>query len=59
MESKFGCLRGGWFSHVQELLGWNYGRMLEKVGRLFQATPDSKWGMGPGLAFDTICGVGI
>ncbi len=44
---------------LHELLGWDYGRMLEKVGRLFQATPDSKWGMGPRLAFGTICGVGI
>jgi len=29
---------------LHELLRWDYGRMLEKVGRLFQATPDSKWG---------------
>jgi len=29
----------------QELLGWNYGRIFKMVGRLFQATPNSKWGM--------------
>jgi hypothetical protein len=41
----------------QEPLGWGCGRMLEKVGGLFQAAPDSKWGMGPGLAFGmTWCG---
>jgi hypothetical protein len=43
----------------QEPLGWGCGRMLEKVGRLSQTTLDSKWGIGPGLAFGMNCGVGI
>jgi hypothetical protein len=49
----------GALTFLQELLGWDYGRMLEKVGRLFQVTPDSKWEIEPGLAFGTICGLGI
>jgi hypothetical protein len=41
---------------LQELLGWDYGRMLEKVGRHVQGTLVLQWGMGPGLAFGTFCG---
>jgi hypothetical protein len=32
---------------LHELLGWDYGRVLEKAMRLFQATPDSNWVMEP------------
>jgi hypothetical protein len=69
---RFGIERDAWWNpnlaingadgaltFLQELSGWDYGRMLEKVERLFQATPNSKWEMGPGLAFGTICGSGI
>jgi hypothetical protein len=49
---------GGSPLYPQKPLGWDCGRMLEMVGRLSQATPDSKWGMGLGLAFGTT-GVGI
>jgi hypothetical protein len=53
------CEANGALTFIQELSGWDYERMLEKVGRLFQVTPYSKWEMEPRLAFGTICGLGI
>jgi hypothetical protein len=46
-------------SFPRVLSGWVCGRILEKVWRLFQATPDSKWEMEPELAFGMICKSGI
>jgi hypothetical protein len=44
---------------LQEPLGWGCGRILENVGSLSQALLDLWWGMGLGLNFGMIFGVGI
>jgi hypothetical protein len=43
---------------LQEPLGWGCERTLEKVGRHSQAFLELWWGMGLGLDFGIIYGVG-
>jgi len=50
---------GGALLSRQEPLGWGCGRTLEKVGSHSQAFLDLWWGMGLGLDFGMIYGVGI
>jgi len=60
IDSKYGSLWGGWCSllSLQEPLGWGCRRTLEKVGTP-QDLLDLWWGMGLGLDFGMIYGVGI
>jgi hypothetical protein len=52
VDSKYGSLWGGWYSlEPAKAFGVGCGRMLEKAGGLSQPVPDSKWEMGPRLAF--------
>jgi hypothetical protein len=44
---------------LQEPLGWGCGRTLEKIETPSQALLELWWGMGLGLDFGMIHGVGI
>jgi hypothetical protein len=46
---------GGALLSLEELLGWDYGRKLGKVGTLSKALRDLRWGKGLGLVFGITC----